>query len=279
MVNSMKAFNILPEILTTVFLSIISSLILFSTSVAQEQIAIPLSNPDQPGELYLSMIRGSLQITGYEGKEVIIQYDNGQEARPQSEASRDGLRRISNNRLGFEATERNNRVEITNVSPVKEIDFMIRVPQNFSMKISIVHGTDFMVENVNGDLEINHVNGEVKLINIGGSALVNTVNGDIKATFRSVAEGKPMAFSNVNGDIDITFPASAKLTAKMKSEWGDMFTDFDMEMKQGENISRGNTRSGGVKISVNNWILGEINGGGPEYLFKSLHGDIYIRKR
>lgn len=275
----MKPFNILPEILITAFFSIITSFLLFSTAVAQEQIAIPLSNPDRSGELHLSMIRGSLQITGYEGKEVIIKYDNGQEPRPQSESSRDGLRRISSNTPGFEVTERNNRVEITNVSPVKEIDFEIMVPQNFSMKISIVHGSSFLVENVNGDLEINHVNGEVELTNIGGSALVNTVNGDIKATFRSVAEGKPMAFSNVNGDIDVTLPASAKLTAKMKSEWGDMFTDFDMEMKQGENVSRGSTRSGGYQVSVNNWILGEINGGGPEYLFKSLHGDIYIRKR
>lgn len=275
----MKPFNILPEILTTIFLSIVTSLLLFSSAEAQEQIAIPLSNPDQPGELHLSMIRGSLQISGYEGEEVIIQYDNEQETRPESESSRDGLRRITGNTPGFEVTERNNRVEITNVSPIREIDFEIMVPQNFSMKISIVHGDDFLVENVNGDLEINHVNGEVELTNIGGSALVNTVNGDIKAIFRSVAEDKPMAFSNVNGDIDVTLPASANLTAKMKSEWGDMFTDFDMNMQQGEDVNRRNTNSGGYQVTVNNWLIGEINGGGPEYLFKSLHGDIYIRKR
>ncbi|MEX0660470.1 MAG: DUF4097 family beta strand repeat-containing protein [Balneolaceae bacterium] len=277
----MKSFKIIPDVLVTAFFSAIMSLFLFTTAEAQNQIAVPLSNPNQSGELHLSMIRGSLQVSGYDGEEVIINYDNGQaeDREPENEASRDGLRRLSSNSLGFEVTERENRVNINNVSPMREIDFDIRVPENFSMKISIVHGNSFLVENVNGDLEINHVNGEVELTNIGGSALVNTVNGDIKATFRSVAEGKPMAFSNVNGDIDVTLPASANLTAKMKSEWGDMFTDFDMTMQQGEDVSRGSTSSGGYQVSVNNWLIGEINGGGPEYLFKTLHGDIYIRKR
>jgi len=33
------------------------------------------------------------------------------------------------------------------------------------------------------------------------------------------------------------------------------------------------------KVSVNRWIFGKVNGGGPEFLFKTLHGDISIRKK
>jgi len=128
-------------------------------------------------------------------------------------------------------------------------------------------------------LEINHVNGAIELVNIGGSAMVNSVNGNILATFASVAQDKPMAFSNVNGSIDISLPASTPMRAKLRSEWGEMFTDFDIDLQQGEQVNRGRTGSGGYRVSVNNWVLGDINGGGPEYLIKTLRGNIYLRKR
>lgn len=264
--------------LSKAMFSILVSLLLVTTAVGQDQLAIPLSNPGQSGQLNLSMVRGELLVSGYDGDEVIIRFDNGQENRQQREVNQNGLRRISGSGSGFEVNERNNIVDITNVSPMRLVKFDILVPRNFSLKLSMVHGDTFVVENVNGDLDINHVNGEVTLTNIGGSALVNTVNGDIKATFENVGQDKPMAFSNVNGNIDVTLPPSTRMTAKMRTEWGDMFTDFDMELTRGENISRNGSGSG-YRVSVNNWVIGEINGGGPEYLFKTLRGDIYIRRR
>ena len=89
-----------------------------------------------------------------------------------------------------------------------------------------------------------------------------------------------MAFSNLNGDIDVTLPANTQMTAKMKSEWGEVYTDFDMDVKRSDRDNVKSSAEDGVfKVSVNNWIYGNINGGGPEYLFKSMRGDIYIRKQ
>lgn len=264
--------------LQTLILSTLFSLLLAGTVSAQEQIAIPLSTPGQPGKLEIGIIRGSIEVTGYDGDEVIIRY-GGEESGSEQEVTKDGLRRISNNAVGFEVEENDNVVEIGSVSPMKETHFDISVPRNFSLSISLVHGDDMSVENVNGEMEISHVNGDVMLTNVGGSAVVNTVNGDITATFNSVAEDKPMAFSNVNGDIDITLPAGATLSAKMKSEWGEVFTDFEMDIRRGSEDRVNSSDSGTYKVSVNNWIYGDINGGGPEYLFKSLRGDIYIRRR
>ncbi|MDZ7717684.1 MAG: hypothetical protein U5K72_02545 [Balneolaceae bacterium] len=103
------------------------------------------------------------------------------------------------------------------------------------------------------------------------------VNGDITASFNNIGDN-PMAFSNVQGDIDITLPSDAGVTAKMRSEWGEVYTDFQME------IDRSNRESieadtDVYRVSINNWITGRINGGGPEYMFKTLRGDIYLRKR
>lgn len=264
---------ILPLLFFTLFLTFASS--------AQDQVVVPLSKPGEPGKLSLGLVRGSIQVKGYDGKEVIIKYSG---ARRESEKSKSvtagGLRRISDNSVGFEVEEENNKVEIGGVSPMQQISFTISVPHNFSLELSAVDGGDIIVENVSGEMEISNVNGGIILNNVSGSAVVNTVNGEIKANFSKVQEGSPMAFSNLNGDIDVTLPANASLTAKMKSERGEVFTDFEMDIKRTDkdriNKSSG---SGTYKVSVNNWIYGTINGGGPEYLFKSLQGNIYIRKK
>ncbi len=248
---------------------------------AQEQLAIPLSKPGEPGKLEVGVLRGSMQITGYDGKEVIIKYSGNElSLKKEKSVTPEGLRRISSNSVGFDVEEDNNVVEIGGISPMHDISFEISVPRNFSLDLSTVNGDGITVENVNGTLELSNVNGEISLINVGGSAVVNTVNGKIKATFNSVSENEPMAFSNLNGDIDVTLPAEAALTAKMKSEWGEIFTDFDMEINRNDdNRLNQSSNAGTYKVSINNWIYGTINGGGPEYLFKSMRGNIYIRKK
>lgn len=269
----MKTFR--PNIL------LLAMLLLCASSVAaqnQDQIAIPLSNPNESGKLKIGIVRGSISVTGYDGQEVIIRY-GGEESDEDREVTQDGLRRISNNSVGFEAKEYQNEVEISGVSPMKETSFEISVPRNFSLELSTVNGGDIEVENVNGEMEIRNVNGEIFLTNVGGSAVANTVNGDIEASFRSIDPDKPMAFSNLNGDISVSLPANASLTVKMKSDWGEMYTDFDMDISR-QDLGKvdSSTDSGTYRVSVNNWIYGSINGGGPEYLFKSMRGDIYIRK-
>lgn len=265
----MKTYKLLFTLLLTFVLGVVSSL-------AQERVVIPLSNPGEPGQLELGIVRGSISVVATDGEEVVINYSSG-ESRNDSPQEKNGLRRISDSSVGFEVTENDNEIEIGGASPHTDVNFSISVPRNFSLYLSTVNGGDVNVEGVRGEMEISNVNGDVTLSNVGGSASVNTVNGDIAASFNSIGDN-PMAFTTVQGDIDITLPANAKVTAKMRSEWGEVYTDFEM------NIDRSNRESieadsDVYKVSVNNWINGRINGGGPEYMFKTLRGDIYIRKQ
>ncbi|WP_138430114.1 DUF4097 family beta strand repeat-containing protein [Fodinibius saliphilus] len=246
--------------------------------MAQEQIAVPLSKPGEAGILDIGIVRGSITVTGYDGEEVLVRYQG--DRKKEHEVTKNGLRKISTNSSGFEVSEENNKVEISGASPMQSIDFEVTVPRNFSLNLSTVNGGGIHVENVQGEMDISNVNGEVSLTNVGGAALVNTVNGDIKAIFQNVSPNSPMAFSNLNGDIDITLPAKAKITAKMKSEWGEVFTDFEIDINRNKQKKVKSSADDGVyKVSVNNWIYGDINGGGPEYHFKSMRGNIYIRKK
>jgi len=107
----MKAIQ---SILLTVCASL---LLLVGTSTAQEQIAVPLSNAGQPGQLHLNLVRGSIDISGYDGDEVVIRHNSQHAEVRDREETRDGLRRLSGSSRGFEVQERNNIVSISGVSP------------------------------------------------------------------------------------------------------------------------------------------------------------------
>ena len=40
-----------------------------------------------------------------------------------------------------------------------------------------------------------------------------------------------MSFSTLNGDVDVTLPADTKARFKMRTDFGDIFTDFDVKME------------------------------------------------
>jgi hypothetical protein len=52
-----------------------------------------------------------------------------------------------------------------------------------------------------------------------------------------------------------------------------------MEINRDGGRTQSNSEDGTFKVAVNKWIIGQVNGGGPEFLFKTLHGDISIRKK
>jgi len=82
------------------------------------------------------------------------------------------------------------------------------------------------------------------------------------------------------GDIDVTLPANAKASVRMKTEQGEIYTDFDMVMTSSsarfERSERGDRER--YRISFDRPVVGAINGGGPEISLTTFSGNIYIRK-
>jgi DUF4097 and DUF4098 domain-containing protein YvlB len=88
-----------------------------------------------------------------------------------------------------------------------------------------------------------------------------------------------MSYSTYNGDIDLTLPAATKATFKMKTEQGEIYTGFDMDITSSGPVQKKDTRSGTFKIVIDDWKKGNINGGGADVTMKNYNGDIYIRKK
>jgi len=86
----------------------------------------------------------------------------------------------------------------------------------------------------------------------------------------------------LNGDMDVTFPPDIKANVSLKADMqGEIFTDFDVKIESQPAKVEGNERDrkGRYRVTVDRTMRGTVNGGGPEYTFKSFQGDIYIRKK
>jgi len=243
----------------------------------EQEIVLPLSRPGEPGRLNLNTFRGSVEISGYDGNEVVVRYYGMADKRRERQEPPEGMRRITEPAPGFEATENDNVVTIRSEAIWGATRFHIMVPQNFSVNINLVQADTLAISNVSGDLEINQVSGGVSLVDVSGAALVNTVNGNIVAVFENISTDKPMSFNTLTGDIDISFPSGSRFTTRLRSEFGEMFTDFDMDIREDASPRRNNA-SHSLRIPVSETVVADVNGGGPEYRITTLRGNIYLRK-
>jgi DUF4097 and DUF4098 domain-containing protein YvlB len=337
-----------------------------------DRAVVPLSSPDKPAKIEISVVRGSITIKAYQGKEIIVEAQvreralsniggyyspapytviappvkPGQpapatapaplpqaEARARVDAERiqkqveatlarslaeqevlakrltqsdrarnlyfeaalgddkarreekekkiAGMKQLTGSTSGLEIEEDNNVVEIRTQSWKAATDLVIQVPVATSLEVRSNMDGAVVVEGVSGEIDINNINGPVTLKNVSGNTLVHTVNGGIDVTLARIAADKPLSFSSMNGDIDVTLPADIKANLKMKSEQGEIYTDFDINMTRQPTRSEAaeKTEQGKFRITFDKSLYGLINGGGQEIGFNTFSGDIYIRKK
>ncbi len=259
-------------------LLLIGVLVVFSsTAFAQNDLRIPLTNPNSPGKLNVnSVYADEVIIKAWDGNEVRIIVD-GEDEDYEDAYNRNGLRKISSGGAGVEVTEDNNVVNVKTSPNNDDVDLEIWIPARFSVNVNLTHG-DIYVEGVSGEHVLKATNGDIEMYAIKGSVLCNSINGDIEVELLEVTEGAPMSFNGLNGDIEVSFPADVRFNGKMKTDYGDVYTNFDIEIDRTGNTTETSGENGVYSITVNRWITGKVNGGGPEYLFKTLHGDIEISK-
>jgi DUF4097 and DUF4098 domain-containing protein YvlB len=247
-------------------------------AVAADRVTAAFSDPSRPGLLKVNLINGSIRVKGYSGKEVVV------EARTRDHdsehAAPDGMRRIPMTSSGLELKEENNVMSVGVGVPGRAVDLDIQTPVNTSLKLKTINNGEIQVEGVQGEIEANDINGAVTLTSISGSAVAHALNGRVTVTFAQVDPQKAMSFSSLNGDIDVTFPATIKANVKLKSDHGDVFSDFDIATRAGGGpvVEDSRSEKGKYRVRIDRAVHGTINGGGPEIQFSNFNGSIYIRK-
>lgn len=260
------------------------SLVAFLPAAAQEGQAeryeVPLTDPSRPVRLEVGLVTGSITVEAGGGNQVVVEARaGGRERRHRADKpdSREGMRRIPNTGFSLSIEEKDNVVEI-GASPLAPVNLHIRVPEQTSVNLSTVNDGDIHVSGVRGDHELSNTNGAITARGVAGSVVAHTINGPVVVVLSTVTAGKAMAFSSLNGNIDVTLPAGAKADLRMESENGEIYTDFDVAVRQGSAPPAAERSGGRFRLTVERAVTGAINGGGPEMHFKTFNGDVYLRR-
>jgi hypothetical protein len=253
-----------------------------SPTAAVAQTTVAFSDPSRPGLLRVDLITGSITVKGTSRRDVMVSAVDGGNRRDRRPVPppEPGLRRL-NQPAGFSLQEERNVMTISSEAPAGRTDFEIEVPTRTNLRLTTINGSQITVESVDGDIELQNVNGSIAVTNVAGAVVASTTNGPVKATLTRVTAGKAMAFTSLNGEVDVTLPASIKADVKLRSEHGDVLTDFDVALKPAPPPTIEDTRSargGRYRVEMNSAIFGAINGGGPEIELRTFNGRVVLRK-
>jgi len=266
---------------------------LWGQDASSDRVVVPFSDPGKPGLVKAHLINGGITVKGYEGKEVIVEArprghvvgedeggaeDEGEDEKPDKHT---GMMRLKAGGGGLDVEESKNVMEISVPAWKADIDLTIQVPLNTSLELHAVNNGGIKVENVNGDMEVVNVNGGISLSRIGGAAVVQTVNGDVSATFSRLDGKTPLSLITLNGDVDVTLPAAAKVDFKLKIDnHGEVYSDFELALqnKSEKTVEDKRSRGGRYQVRIDKTVFGSINGGGQEITLKTFNGDILLRK-
>lgn len=264
--------SMFKKIITAVLLS---SGIIIQTFCQSEQLIVNLSDQSSNRLLAFENPKGSIKITGYDGSVIVV---TASLRFPETEKiAGNGLRKIEQNSLDIEAEVNGNNVTLTCRTTGKTVDFDIKIPGNFSLKLKSLDNGKVDVINVSGEIEIENGNGNISLENVSGSAILSSIYGNINAVFREVKPDSPMIFTSFEGDITITLPETINARLKIKSEKGEILTDFNIKPIKRQPVVTNVDQS--KVYSLENWVVGSINEGGPEYVIKSYNGNVTLKKK
>lgn len=245
--------------------------------------------------LYIHNIQGDVIVRAYDGDEVQITYDKEINADTRLDLDRAG------EELEFIVEEDGSRILVYIDAPFIHVkkqdgeisynvknwdnhydflfDITVQVPRNTNLDISTINNGKIFVENTRGKwLDASNVNGPVELVNITGVTDANTINGDITGSY-SESPSSNSSYQTINGTIEVLYPEDLSADITFKSMHGDLFTNFqnlerlDSRVETDEDRHRGKTTYRLDKFSPL-----RIGNGGPEFSFKVLNGDVYIKQ-
>lgn len=140
-----------------------------------------------------------------------------------------------------------------------EVNFTIRVPAGVSFMGRTVNG-EIDVQSLDGNVDARTVNGDVE-ISTSGFAEANTVNGSITAEIGSSDWTGTLEFETVNGSITVELPDGVGADVVARTINGSIETDFPLTVR-----GRFSSRS----------LSGSIGGGGDRISLETVNGSVRL---
>lgn len=276
---------------TTRIITVLLILLSISVSATEKNYKLTLSAPDKPVKLDVDLYYGSIEIVGYEGKEVEVSIDTiakkkDENLRPAGKAnsqsnnkarSRDGLKKIDNNASQVSIRESNNQVSIQGERSEEFVVLTIKVPKNTSVDAQLYRGGEINIDDVLGELELQTWKASITAKNVNGPIVAETYDAQIIVEFTQFSEQNPSSIASHSGDIDVTLNAKANAKLNIQNYKGDIFSGLATEFVSQDKVERSADRQG-QEIVVGNMLTTTLNSGNQTLTVVSYSGDFYIRQ-
>jgi len=248
-------------------------------------ITVQFSDPNRPGTVKVNVMSGDLTVKAHNGKDVIITTTSKSSrstsrSRGRTDAETQGLHKLEVVSSGLSIEEQNNVMSI-NTSRMNAVEIEIQVPARTNLNLEVLNGDKMLIDGIDGEIEAKNDNGDLTLTNVSGSVVAHSLNGDVVASLKRVSSDKAMSFLSMNGKVDVTLPGDTKANLKLRTDNGDVYTDFDVQLKPNNvapTIEDTRKNGGRYRIQVEKSVIGAINGGGPDFELRTYNGNVYIRK-
>jgi DUF4097 and DUF4098 domain-containing protein YvlB len=139
------------------------------------------------------------------------------------------------------------------------VDYTLTVPRKAMLEsVELINGS-IDIDGVEGNVKASSINGRLNARGLTGEARLSTINGPLNATFNQLDESKAISLGSVNGNVTLVIPSNANASVRAGTVHGGISSDFALKVKDGEYVGHsmdGQIGTGGPKIK-----LGNVNGG------------------
>lgn len=141
------------------------------------------------------------------------------------------------------------------------VEFTVRVPKGVRLELNTVNG-DLRIEGATSEVAAHTVNGSIDASSLGGPVRAETVNGSIRAQMGDTGNDD-LSYKTVNGSITLTVPRSLSAQLQMETVNGSIQSDFPLTVTGRINPRR---------------VSATVGSGGRRLTLKSVNGGINLRQ-
>ena len=230
--------------------------------------------PDDPRSVEIDITRGFVEVVGHDQAGVVIEVLEPPAPAESEEVG--GLVSQFAPTFDLDIDDKTNRITLDTYNNTYVLNLRVKVPRRVDLSLTTYSDGYLYAKDIAGMIQTHSQHCDIHLHDIYGSATAFSYNGNLKVSFRGVAEEAKLDFESYNGSIDLTLPANIHATAAIAAGRGRFGSMFDLQPVDETTEPRIALLSDETK---NSYQLRAINGGGIPIRIESEKGKISLRKR
>jgi DUF4097 and DUF4098 domain-containing protein YvlB len=220
------------------------------------------------GRVSIENINGGVRISVWDQNEVKVDAVKRAYAKEKLDEARIDVNATTDSvRIRTEYPERNQSFsdsESRRHNNPATVEYTLTVPRKARIDSADLVNGSLDIEGVEGDVKAACVNGHIKARGLTGDVKLSTVNGGVEATITRLEESKSTSLNSVNGSIVLTIPSDSNAQVKANTIHGAITNDFGLQVNDGEYVGHD--------------LSGQIGNGGPRIRLSNVNGSISIKR-